>query len=481
MDLNKHLANIPFARILLPILPAILLADYVGMTISFYAFVATIFLVILLFFHSHRYSFLLLFCFGLSLLWLQRSDQLKPYSIYDTVCVLTSESDKGEATVKLLSCNGKRRGENLLLLLDKHLDSTLNKGDTLYATILIQEMVGSRVKNRREYVYNGIDLYANLLLERGYHYKNGDKNRNDKTVLYEIRKFVNHRLDRLDLNTADRSLLRAITIGDKTNLDSSLAERYRRSGVSHLLAISGWHIGILFLFLNIVLFFMNHNPKTKLLKLIIILVVIWFYAAITSFSASVARAAIMFSMMQIALLGHVGTNMKFNILFSSAFLLLCFDTTYLYQISFQLSYMAILSIFLFYKPLISVVTIKNRVLRFVPEVLAFTVSAQILTLPIVLYHFGEYSTLSVLANLYMAFLMPILMILTILFVMFPVLLFQQGILIVSDTINLIMNRTLDSLGGYVSGIHFDGYLLFAYYAMILIVLILFDRKEKIIL
>lgn len=481
MDLNKNFANIPFARVFIPIIPAIIIADYFGIDISFYAFITTLIIIIFTFFYKHTNLYLLLFCFGLSLSWLQNSNKVEPYSIYDTVCVLTSMPENKEVTARIISFDKKRCDENILLLLDKHLDSTLNIGDTLSSTILIQEMFGSRVKNRKEYIYNGIDIYANIILESGYSYKRGDIDKHTQNILYDTRKFVCERLDKMDISVADKTLLKAITIGDKTDLDYSLAERYRRSGVSHLLAISGWHIGIIFLFLNIILFFMNRNFSTRIAKLIIIIAIIWFYAAITSFSASVTRAAIMFTMMQFALFGHVGINMKFNILFCSAFLLLSFDANYIYDISFQLSYMAILSIFIFYKPLISLVKTRNRVLRFIPEAMAITISAQILTLPIVIYHFGEYSMISIFSNMYMMLLMPILMILSILFIVCPIFIFEQGIKIILNMINSTMNYILDCFGGYVSGIDFDGYLVCAYYLFVVIVVVLFDRKEKIIL
>ena len=213
----------------------------------------------------------------------------------------------------------------------------------------------------------------------------------NKNIIYYAQKIQQgafKRLERLNLSENSLAIVAAMSIGDKSQLSSDLKSSYSKSGVSHILAVSGLHVGIVFLLINILL-----SPLPLLttrglfLKSIIGVAAIWLFATISGLSPSVIRAASMFSIAHIAYTSSQTYN-SFNIIAATATIMLCINPMWLFDISYQLSFVATASLSLLVSPIYTKFKSTSRVAN--KFLSAFTTStvATIGTAPLVAYYFN---------------------------------------------------------------------------------------------
>src|SRR5690606_37769479 len=131
--------------------------------------------------------------------------------------------------------------------------------------------------------------------------------------------------------------------------------------VAHIVAISGMHINIFFTVLVLVLFWLG-SRKHRWLQYLICLPIIWFYIAITGFPPSAVRAGVMFSIVSLAMITG-RQQVLVNSLLASGFLILFFKPGWLYDVGFQLSFLSVLSIFVFYKPIVGLIDVTQWALK----------------------------------------------------------------------------------------------------------------------
>jgi len=205
-----------------------------------------------------------------------------------------------------------------------------------------------------------------------------------------IQKWISH--------PANRPLAEAMLIGYRDELDQQQLNAYTQTGVVHIIAISGMHLALIFLLLDRAVQLVVYGRKKALLSLIIVVPFLWLFALLTGASASVLRSVVMFTLIGIGNALH-RKNLTINVLFASAFLLLVNDPKRLEDLGFQLSYAAVLSILLFQKPIEQLLVLKHPGAKMIWSLVAVTLSAQILTTPIVLYHFNRFPTLFLIANM----------------------------------------------------------------------------------
>jgi competence protein ComEC len=169
------------------------------------------------------------------------------------------------------------------------------------------------------------------------------------------------------------------------------------TGAMHVLAVSGLHVGlILYLLLFIAERFSKYVSKKN--ALIAILLFLWIYALVTGMSPSVIRAVFMFSMLSLSQLSSRDYS-PINILFFTAFVLLVYNPLYIFDIGFQLSYLAMLGIFLFYPKIEAVFSVDNWLMKKIWQGTTIGLAAQILTTPLSLYYFHQFPNYFMLSNL----------------------------------------------------------------------------------
>lgn len=196
-----------------------------------------------------------------------------------------------------------------------------------------------------------------------------------------------------------QAVVSALTIGEKTDLTPELKAMYSAAGVSHVLALSGLHVGILsciLLWLFYPLTYLKHGRK---ILSFLVVCLLWFFAFISGLSSSVVRAVVMYSLYTFASFCSEERFSGMHSLVLAAFLMLIYNPFFLFDISFQLSFTAVFSILAFYPLFSRWLCIKNCVLRYVWNTLSLSVSAQLGTLPFILYYFGSFPTYFLLANL----------------------------------------------------------------------------------
>lgn len=214
------------------------------------------------------------------------------------------------------------------------------------------------------------------------------------------RQILLHRINALEISPRSREFLKGIILADRTEMDEQTVSDFNRTGLVHLLAISGSHMVILFfafLFaVNLVL-----RKRYRRFSIILALVFIWCFSIFIDYGSSVMRSCIMLSVYYVYVLLQRKPSL-IHAMALSAFILLVYDTNQLFDVGFQMSFVAVLGIFWLNQPLLSLFPkslIKHSVSRFFITIFTITLSAQMATLPLVLYYFHQFSLISVVANL----------------------------------------------------------------------------------
>ncbi len=265
-------------------------------------------------------------------------------------------------------------------------ESKLDYGDTISFTATIEDR--SLIFNGRFNVYdvgNGVK-YSATLLAGEYELISSDKN-----IFEKVRVFIRETL-REGLDREEFSVVYALLTGNSDYIETQTLTNFRASGIAHIFAVSGLHIGFLSALLS---FVFNKLKVNKWLKTFLIIASLFFYSGVCGFSASSLRATIMCSVMLFATnfgerydgLSALGTALTL--------LLLAFPIQ-LFFVGFQLSFAVVFAILALSLP-------TTKLLKFLPKKLAVSLAtvlvAQVASVPIMLYHFGEFSLISVIANL----------------------------------------------------------------------------------
>ncbi len=193
-------------------------------------------------------------------------------------------------------------------------------------------------------------------------------------------------------------LVSAVSLGAREELEPETTQSFSKTGVTHVLAVSGMNVAIIYVVLEMMLRFMNRRKWGIIIQTLIILAAVWGYALITGLSASVLRAAAMFSYLVVGKSLNRNANI-YNTLAASAFVLLYFNPSLVYDVGFQLSYAAVLSIVYCHPFLYGLCYFKYWVSDQIWLMITVSVAAQIGTLPFLLHYFHQFPTWFLLANL----------------------------------------------------------------------------------
>lgn len=239
------------------------------------------------------------------------------------------------------------------------------------------------------------------------------------------------------------AVLSALTVGDKENLSEDIRETYSVAGASHVLALSGLHIGFLYALLYFLLSLLwNRRPFFKPFGLLLIILFLWSFAFLTGLSSSVVRSVIMFSLLAISCL-QPNKPLTLNTLAATAFLMLLYNPLWLFDVGFQLSFSAVAAIILIQPGLYNLLTVKHRILRYVWGLLTVSVAAQIGTAPLVIFYFSRFSTHFLLTNLWVIPMVTLILYSSVfLLLLTPIPFLQQGFARVVDFLLSAQNRVL---------------------------------------
>lgn len=214
----------------------------------------------------------------------------------------------------------------------------------------------------------------------------------------DARTFLIGKMQESGLEGDELAVASALILGFRDNLDKELMSAYAGAGATHVLAVSGLHVGIVYFIINFFLRFMDRDKYLRWCKTLLLIVLLVGYAALTGFSASVSRAALMFTFVAIGKAFSRDTNI-FNTLAASAFGLILIDPMIVMQVGFQLSYAAVFGIVVIQPKLVELKSFDNRFLDWVWSISCVSVAAQIATFPLGLLYFHQFPNLFLLSNL----------------------------------------------------------------------------------
>ena len=199
------------------------------------------------------------------------------------------------------------------------------------------------------------------------------------------------------LSGQELGIAQALILGDKSLLDNEIRSAFTATGSMHILAVSGLHIGLI-LQLLLALIKLGARWIKRSTALLFVILLLWFYALMTGFSPSVIRAVFMFSVLTWTQWKGLQSS-SINSLFFTAFIIVLWKPMYLFDIGFQLSYLAMLGIFLFYPKISSIWKPENKILYYLWEGTAIGFAAQVATTPLTLYYFHQFPNYFAIANL----------------------------------------------------------------------------------
>ena len=213
-----------------------------------------------------------------------------------------------------------------------------------------------------------------------------------------LRQYVSDWIDESEVPLRERALVKALVLGLRDELTTEQRTAFVRSGTVHVLAVSGTHVGFIYGMLFVLFRWSGESRKVRIIRGAFIMLALWGYAGLTGGAPSVLRATIMFSLFTLADMFEQ-RNTSLNSLFTAAFLLLIIYPHMLVEIGFQLSFLAVLGIILFMRPIEILWSPDSWFLRKVWSLVAVSLAAQTLTTPLSIYLFGGFPTWFIPANL----------------------------------------------------------------------------------
>lgn len=229
-----------------------------------------------------------------------------------------------------------------------------------------------------------------------------------RTLASQIRNTILNNLEKHHFNKEELHVFGALLLGQQQDISKDIMRDYQYAGAIHVLSVSGLHVGLLLGFLTFLLSPLANTKKNAILKLFIILLSLSFFGILAGLTPSVLRSVTMFSFVAIGMCFRRSVNF-YNTLLISAFLILLFNPSFIYDVGFQLSYFALFFIVWAQPLLASLFKPKNKIITSIWDIITVSTAAQIGTLPISVYYFHQFSGLFFITNCLILPLLSIIM------------------------------------------------------------------------
>ena len=217
-------------------------------------------------------------------------------------------------------------------------------------------------------------------------------------IANNIRTHINGKLKLHNFKPDELAIINALLLGQRQDISEEVYTSYTNAGVIHILAISGLHIGLILLILEFIFKPVTRIKHGKLINAILLVSIMWSFAIIAGLSASVTRAVTMFSIVAISKNLERPTNI-YNTLAISALIIILFKPMFLFDVGFQLSYLAVFAIVAIDPLLYKLWKTKYWLLDNLWHTLTVTISAQFGIIPLSLFYFHQFPGLFFLSNL----------------------------------------------------------------------------------
>lgn len=400
--------KIPFIRITSLFLIGILLSHYLNLESHWIGFVLTILISALIFlWHNSNYTavkiqnILISVCIVLTGVFYPNAPEEKQLSFdrkdyyLAELCQKPAEKAKTFQTILLIQNTTLAKPEKVIAYFSKsNFDPTLTTGDQLIILAKPQEIknTGNPFEIDYQSMMHKRGIWFSLYLTEGTYLKTGNQ---VNQLIYKAEQ-VRDRLISI-LATAltekeERSVVSALTLGYRAEIDQETNDYFASTGAMHVLSVSGLHVALIYFILGFFLSFIKRVKTGVFIFSALMISFLWIYAFITGFSPSVQRATIMFTFV------IIGNGLRrqvniYNSLTASAFLLILLDPNVIYDIGFQLSYLAVFGIVLIQPTLYNIFEITNPILKWSWSMFTISIAAQLTTFPLSLFYFNQFPNL----------------------------------------------------------------------------------------
>lgn len=396
--LLARLDRMPMVKAVAPFAAGILIADCFTLPLWFLAGAFLLCGTLALLLRSPLCTLAMLLTAGFAASQLRDTTRAVPYGVHTTyeLAVEGIPADRGRYTAAEATAVAWR---------DPSKGTWHAAGDRimLYADSLTALFPGERIRCRGSVrpFRGGAESYRRLMARRGFA---GTLHLSERTLLERLpeRNTGLHlqaaqRIGRLRIPGDAGAICRAMTAGDRSGITPELRTTWSRSGLSHLLAVSGLHTGIVFALVNLVLWWLPLLRRGHLVRNLLAAACIWLYVAAAGFPPSAVRAAVMCTMLQFAL-ASASEYVALNALAAAGFGMLLWNPAWLGDISFQLSFIAVAAIVAWGVPLCRRLHTRWRALNLLTDALAVSLAASLATAPLVSHTFGIVPVAGLLVN-----------------------------------------------------------------------------------
>jgi competence protein ComEC len=233
-----------------------------------------------------------------------------------------------------------------------------------------------------------------------------------------------------------------LILGYKADLSEDVLKAYSKTGTIHVLSVSGAHVAIIWALLAFMLGFLNRLKYGRLIKTIIIIPIIWYYAMLTGFSPAVCRAAVMISTVIIGKTYNRYIN-NLNILAVSAFILLLYNPLLITDVGFQLSYLAVAGLVVLQPVVYAWFTFNNKWIDNLWALCSVSIAAQVITFPLSAFYFHQFPVYFLFSNLFIVIPTAVIMYSGIFYLLIPQIPFiSVGLAWTLEKTILLMNYAL---------------------------------------
>jgi len=305
-----------------------------------------------------------------------------------------------------------------------------------------------------------------------------------KTIWSQFSNFRTKIIENLALSNFKKeelNILIALLLGQQQDISPEILKDYQYAGAVHILSVSGLHVGFILMFITFLLKPMSNSKRNAILKLVIILVSLWTYGILAGLSASVVRSVTMFSFVAIGI--HLKRTVNiFHTLVVSMLLILLWKPSFLFDVGFQLSYLALFFI-LWVQPLLSNIwQPKNRIIQYIWDIVTVSTAAQIGAMPLSIYYFHQFPGLFFITNIIVLPLLGVIMIIgliAIIIACFGIVPFviAKPLEFLIEFLNSIIHWVATFEDFIIKNISFNKEMLIASYLVIIFSVIWFKKKE----
>ncbi len=408
--------QVPFLRLLFPFVVGILFSRFISYSVDLhYIAILGIILILFSFFKSRKTCYTLRWVYGAGLMlclfffstqYFRHFKEFSTYNFPQEECSYMCEIlDIPQKKNRSIACEVKLTypvNKNALLYFEPDDRSTsLMPGDQIIIRAFIKPF--KNLGNPDEFDYKGFmedkGFSGTTYVASSGWTITGKRKHSIKNEALHLKAKILNLYKNFKLESDEQAFLSAVTLGYKDDLSNELKKAFRTSGTSHVLAVSGLHVGIIYILILLLFSFIKKRGMPFVVKQILVLLSLWAYVFITGMPVSVIRAAIMLTLFSIGSLFHK-KGYHYNTLAVAAFFILIINPYFLFDVGFQLSFTAVFSILFFQPKITKLYTPKLKISKYVWSLMTVSLAAQIGIFPLGLYYFGTFPTYFFFANLF---------------------------------------------------------------------------------